>query len=103
MGGLGHRVFDLRRYRAGSLPVPPSFASPGDDPRTPATRPIASIELELATNVSSEGDGTRLRMEVLYQPRAFPASLLALLFRFGFGRRLPGTLRAIKEVAEAER
>jgi hypothetical protein len=52
--------------------------------------------------LETEGNGTRLRMEVHYLPRAFPASLLALLFRFGFGRRLPATLRAIKEVGEAK-
>lgn len=51
--------------------------------------------------VEPEGEGTRLRMEVHYQPRSFPRSLLAPLFRFGFRRRLPKVLRAIKEAAEA--
>lgn len=50
--------------------------------------------------LEEEGDGTRLRMEVHYRPQPFPGSLLGPLFRLGFGRRLPGTLRAIKEAAE---
>jgi hypothetical protein len=58
-------------------------------------------ELSVFYVMETEGDGTRLRMEFHYLPRAFPGSLLALLLRFSFGRRLPATLQAIKEVAEA--
>jgi hypothetical protein len=50
--------------------------------------------------LESEGEGLRLRMEAHYQPRPFPASLLASFFRVGFGRRVPGILKAIKEAAE---
>jgi hypothetical protein len=53
--------------------------------------------------LESEGEGTRVRTEVHYQPRPFPASLLAPFFRFGFGRRVPGMLKAIKESAEGAR
>jgi hypothetical protein len=58
-------------------------------------------ELSVFYVMETEGDGTRLRMEVHYLPRAFPGSLLAPFFRFSFGRRLPVTLKAIKEVAES--
>ena len=50
--------------------------------------------------LESEGQATRVRLEVHYKPRPFPRSLLAPVFRFGFGRRLPGVLRSVKEVAE---
>lgn len=48
-----------------------------------------------------EGSGTRLRVEAHYKPKPFPRSLAAPLFRFGFGRRLPGIVRAIKKSAES--
>ena len=49
----------------------------------------------------SEGGGTRLDCEVHYRPKPFPRNLLAPLFRFRFGRRMPALLDAIKEEAEA--
>jgi hypothetical protein len=51
--------------------------------------------------LEEEGNGVRLGMEVHYQPKPFPRSLLAPLFRLGFGRRIPATLRAIREAAES--
>ena len=50
--------------------------------------------------LEAEGDSTHVRLEVHYRPHPFPRSLLAPIFRFGFGRRLPGILRSIKKVAE---
>ncbi len=47
-----------------------------------------------------EGTGSRLRVEVHYQPKRFPGVVLAPLFRFAFGRRLPGILQTIKDTAE---
>ena len=47
-----------------------------------------------------KGDSTRVRLEVHYKPRPFPRSQLAPVFRFAFGRRLPGVLASVKEVTE---
>ena len=52
--------------------------------------------------LEEEGAGTRLRIEAHYQPKPFPRNLAAPLFRFGFGRRLPGVLQAIKGAAESQ-
>jgi hypothetical protein len=51
--------------------------------------------------MESEGSGTRLRLEAHYHPKPFPRSLAAPFFRRGFGRRLPGVLKAIKAAAES--
>ena len=53
--------------------------------------------------LESEGDSTRVRLEVHYRPRPFPRNLIAPVFRFVFGRMmLPRVLRSIKQVAEQQ-
>lgn len=51
--------------------------------------------------LESEGTGTCLRLEVHYRSKPFPRNLLAPIFRYRFGRRMPVLLDAIKEEAEA--
>jgi hypothetical protein len=50
--------------------------------------------------VTSEGEGSRLRVEVHYRAKPFPRTVLAWLFRFRFGRLIPRIVEAIKETAE---
>ncbi len=45
--------------------------------------------------------GTRVNAQVHYQPKPFPKSILAALFRWKFARRLPKALEAIAEAGEA--
>ena len=51
--------------------------------------------------IEPEGTGTRLRLEIHYRSKSFPRSLLAPMFRYRFGRRMPGMLDGLKELAEA--
>jgi hypothetical protein len=60
--------------------------------RTPVAEPTLYYILEAV-----EG-GTRVCAEVHYQPKPFPRSVLAPLFRLAFARQLPKALEALAEV-----
>lgn len=52
--------------------------------------------------VDPEGDGSRVRFEAHYRPRAFPLSVLAPLVRLQLRRVIPQVMEALKQAAETE-
>jgi len=50
--------------------------------------------------LKEEEGGTKVRAEAHYRPKPFPKSLLEVLFRWRFRRRLAKALEAIAEVGE---